>query len=127
MRETGTATPQQSETISAWLQSIGKQTIGYYEEHKKSGPGDRQNNHLYWAGVELAAIGVAADNPKDFAWAMDTYNTGVDKIQPDGTLPLEMARGSRALHYHLYALAPLILLAEFGEANQMGLYSNICG
>src|SRR5260370_18892216 len=38
VRETGTATPQQSETISAWLQSIGKQTIGYYEEHKKSGP-----------------------------------------------------------------------------------------
>ncbi len=127
VRETGTATPQQSETIAAWLQSIGQQTIAYYEEHKKSGHGDSQNNHLYWAGVELAAIGVAANNPKDFAWAIDAYNTGVDKIQPDGTLPQEMARGSRALHYHLYALAPLVLLAEFGEANHMDLYARANG
>lgn len=122
VRETGIATPQQSEMVAAWLQSIGKQTVAYYEEHKKA-----QNNHLYWAGVELAAIGVAADNPKDFAWAMGTYNTGIDKIQLDGTLPLEMARGSRALHYHLYALAPLVLLAEFGEANHMDLYARANG
>jgi poly(beta-D-mannuronate) lyase len=127
VRDARTATPQQSELVAAWLQSIGKQTIAYYEEHRKSSQGDRQNNHLYWAGVELAAIGVAADNSKDFAWAMDTYNTGVDKIQPDGTLPLEMARGSRALHYHLYALAPLVLLAEFGEANHMDLYARANG
>jgi poly(beta-D-mannuronate) lyase len=122
VRETGIATPQQAQTVAAWLQSIGKQTIAYYEEHRKA-----QNNHLYWAGVELAAIGVAADNPKDFAWAMETYNTGVDKIQPDGTLPLEIARGSRALHYHLYALAPLVLLAEFGETNHMDLYARANG
>jgi len=44
-----------------------------------------------------------------------------------GTLPLEMARGSRALHYHLYALAPLVLLAEFGEANHMDLYARANG
>ena len=39
------------------------------------------------------------------------------------TVPLEMKRGSRALHYHLYALAPLVLLAEFGEANGIDLYA----
>ena len=122
IRETAIATPQQSEMIAAWLQSIGKQTVAYYEEHKKA-----QNNHLYWAGVELAAIGVAADDPRDFAWAIGTYNIGVDKIQADGTLPLEMARGSRALHYHLYALAPLVLLAEFGEANHIDLYARANG
>jgi poly(beta-D-mannuronate) lyase len=127
VRETGMATPQQSEMVAAWLHSIGKQTIAFYEKYKQAGREGGQNNHLYWAGVELAAIGVVADNPKDFAWAMNTYNTGIDKIQPDGTLPLEMARGSRALHYHLYALAPLVLLAEFGEANDMDLYARANG
>ena len=34
-----------------------------------------------------------------------------------------MARGGKALHYHLYALAPLVLLAEFGEANGLDLYT----
>jgi poly(beta-D-mannuronate) lyase len=125
--EAGIATPQQTETIADWMQSVGEQTIGYYEAHKKIGHGDSQNNHLYWAGVELAAIGVVANNRKDFEWAMATYDNGVDQIQPNGALPLEMARGRRALHYHLYALAPLVLLAEFGEANHLDLYAHADG
>ncbi len=127
VRETGMATPQQTETIANWMQRVGEQTIGYYDAHKKVNHGDSQNNHLYWAGVELAAIGVAANDRKDFDWAMSTYDNGVDQIKPDGALPLEMARGGRALHYHLYALAPLVLLAEFGEANHLDLYAHANG
>jgi poly(beta-D-mannuronate) lyase len=126
-RDTGIATAGQTQTIAKWMQSVGDQTIAYYDGHKRSGNGDSQNNHLYWAGVELAGIGVAADNRKDFDWAMATYDNGVNQIQPDGTLPLEMARGGRALHYHLYALAPLVLLAEFGEANHLDLYAHANG
>jgi poly(beta-D-mannuronate) lyase len=124
VRETGIATPQQNELVANWMQVVGDQTIGYYDAHKKATRSDSQNNHLYWAGVEVAAIGVAANNRKDFDWAMATYDNGVNQIQPDGSLPLEMARGSKALHYHLYALAPLVLLAEFGEANHLDLYAH---
>lgn len=127
IRETDIATSQQTEVIAKWLQSVGEQTIGYYDAHKKASHEDRQNNHLYWAGVEIAAIAVAANNRRDFDWAMSTYDNGVDQIRPDGTLPLEMARGERALHYHLYALAPLVLLAEFGEANHLDLYAHANG
>jgi poly(beta-D-mannuronate) lyase len=127
VRETGIATPQQTETIAKWMQSVGEQTKDYYDVHKKQGHGDSQNNHLYWAGVELAAIGVTANDRKDFDWAMRTYDNGVDQVQPNGELPLEMTRGSRALHYHLYALAPLVLLAEFGEANHLDLYAHANG
>jgi len=42
-------------------------------------------------------------------------------------IALEMARGTRALHYHLYALAPLVPLAEFGEANDLDLYAHASG
>jgi poly(beta-D-mannuronate) lyase len=127
IRETNVATPQQEETVAKWMERVGEQTKNYYDTHKRVGHGDSQNNHLYWAGVELAAIGVAANNRKDFDWAMATYDNGVDQIKPDGALPLEMARGSRALHYHLYALAPLVLLAEFGEANHLDLYGHANG
>jgi poly(beta-D-mannuronate) lyase len=127
IRDAGLATPQQSEAIASWMQSVGEQTKQYYDAHKKAGHGDGQNNHLYWAGVELAAIGVVANDRKDFDWAMAAYDNGVDQIKPDGSLPLEMARGGRALHYHLYALAPLVLLAEFGEANQLDLYAHANG
>ena len=123
VRDAGDTTPEQAEMIGEWLRRVGEQTKAYYGAHKKSGQGDRQNNHLYWAGVELAAIGVAASNRSDFDWALAAYDNGISQIRPDGTLPLEMARGGRALHYHLYALAPLVLLAEFGEANGLDLYS----
>jgi poly(beta-D-mannuronate) lyase len=127
IREADLATAQQTETIAQWLQSVGDQTKDYYDAHKKTGNGDSGNNHLYWAGVELAAIGVASNNRKDFDWAMAAYDNGVEQIQPDGSLPLEMARGGRALHYHLYALAPLVLIAEFGEANHLDLYAHANG
>lgn len=82
---------------------------------------------MYWAGLELAAIGAVADNLKDFEWAIAAYDVGVSQIQRNGTLPLETARRRRALHPHLYALAPLVLLAEFGEANHIDLYAHANG
>ncbi len=127
VRDLNIQTPQQAESIAAWMHSVGEQTKNYYDARKRPGRGDAQNNHLYWAGVELAAIGVVANNRKDFDWAMATYDNGVNQIRPDGSLPEEMARGARALHYHLYALAPLVLLAEFGEANHLNLYSHADG
>lgn len=127
VRDSGYVTPQQAEFISKWLHDVGAQTKDYYDAHKKTGQGDHQNNHLYWAGVELAAIGIADDDRNDFDWAIAAYDNGVSQIRSDGTLPLEMARGSKALHYHLYALAPLILIAEFGEANGLDLYAHANG
>ena len=122
VRESSLATPEQSKEIAAWLLPIGKTTREWYEDHAQKSHKPEGNNHLYWAGVELAAIGVVADDRKSFDWALGTYENGVSQIKPDGTLPLEMARGARALHYHLYALAPLVMLAEFGAANGMDLY-----
>jgi poly(beta-D-mannuronate) lyase len=127
IRDLNIQTPRQAESIGAWMHSVGEQTRNYYDSRKKPGRSDAQNNHLYWAGVQLVATGVAANNRKDFDWAMATYDNGVNQIQSDGSLPLEMARGARALHYHLYALAPLILLAEFGEANHLDLYAHANG
>jgi poly(beta-D-mannuronate) lyase len=126
VRETGDATPEQNAAIAKWLHRVGGETRDWYDGHTKK-DGGKGNNHLYWAGVELAAIGVASDSQSDFNWAMATYDNGVDQIRPDGTLPLEMARGSKALHYHLYALAPLVLMAEFGEANHLDLYAHAKG
>ena len=120
VREAASVTPDQATLIGNWLHAVGQQTRDYYDRHTKSGNG---NNHLYWAGVQLAATGVAANNRSDYDWGLATYDNGVNQIQPDGSLPLEMARGTRALHYHLYAIAPLVLLAEFGEANHQDLYA----
>lgn len=117
VEDSGLETPEQKKLVEPWLVDVVHQTMNYYDvlTHAK-------NNHLYWAGVEAAAIGIAANDRKVFDWAMNTYQVGVDQIQPDGSMPLEMRRGRRALHYHLFALAPLVYLAEFGAVNGLHLY-----
>lgn len=127
IRDAHLATPEQAKSIAGWLVSVGEQTKGYFDPRRAKGTSDARNNHSYWAGVELAAIGVVANNRADFDWAIAAYDAGVQQIRPDGTLPLEMARGRRALHYHLYALAPLVMIAEFGEANGVDLYAHSDG
>ena len=121
VRATHLATPAQEKLIAAWLLSIDNQTRDYYNRHAKGGDG--KNNHFYWAGVQSSATGIVANDRAAFDWGINTYKNGVGQIRPDGTLPHEMERGTRALHYHLYALAPLVLLAEFGESNGDDLYA----
>ena len=122
VRGSGLATTQQMAAIAPWLLRIGASTRSFYDP--RTAKGEARNNHDYWAGVELAAIGIVANDRAAFDWGINTYRVGSGMIQPDGTLPLEMARGTRALHYHLYALAPLVMLAEFGAANGMDLYAS---
>jgi poly(beta-D-mannuronate) lyase len=123
IRDSGIAPPDAKMLITPWLVEVVHQTMDYYDTVRKNTGQDAGNNHLYWAGLEAAAAGVAANDHLLFDWGVGTYRNGIDQIKTDGSLPLEMKRGQRALHYHLYALAPLVYLAEFGEANGLHLYA----
>lgn len=109
--------------LTSWMKAVARQSMGFYDAARSKPGGEAGNNHLYWAGVEIAAIAIAADDHSMFDWAMATYANGVKQITPEGTLPLEMRRGQRALHYHLYAIAPLVYLAEFGKDNGLDLFA----
>jgi poly(beta-D-mannuronate) lyase len=123
IRGSGLVSPDQQQEILHWMTQVVSQSQQYFDAHRTAGKGDAVNNHLYWAGVEVAAAGIAANDRRLFDWGIATYQVGVAQIQPDGSLPQEMRRGQRALHYHLYALAPLVYLAEFGEVNGLHLYA----
>jgi poly(beta-D-mannuronate) lyase len=123
VKDSGLIQSGQEQDILPWIVKVVHQTMDYYDARRQKETGDAENNHLYWAGVEIAAAGMAANDTKLFDWGIETYRVGVAAIRPDGSLPLEMKRGQRALHYHLYALAPLVYLAEFGEDNGLNLYA----
>lgn len=72
----------------------------------------RQNNHLYWAAWSIILAGVVLNDAALYKWALDRYRFAMSQIQSDGTLPLEMERKSKALHYHILSAAPLALVAE---------------
>jgi poly(beta-D-mannuronate) lyase len=124
VRGSGLASEEQARAITSWLKKLAEENRGYYDEKRRARhPNDSDNNHLYWAGFAIAAAGIVSDDRKLFDWGMDAYKYGVHDIREDGTLPREMERGQMALHYHFYALAPLLFLAEFGETNGLPLYS----
>lgn len=124
VRGSGLGSEDQVRAITSWLKNLAEENREYYEGRRLGHhPNDSDNHQVYWAGFAVAAVGISNDDEKLFQWGMDAYKQGVRDIQADGTLPREMARGQMALHSHLYALAPLIMLAEFGESNGVPLYS----
>jgi len=123
VRQSGLGTKEQDVAIRNWFTAMAAPVRAYFDAGAANPRSDAWNNHIYWAGLAVAAEGIADNDAKAFQWGMDTYKRGVDAIQPDGSLVAEMYRAQMALHYHLYALGPLILLAEFGEANGKHLYA----
>lgn len=111
----------QRSRITAWLADVASHNITYYKE--RDDKSDGRNNHRYWAGFTAMAAGIAANRRDLFDWGVDSFKIGAGQVGPDGTLPLEMARRSRALHYHIFAAAPLVTMAELASANGADLYA----
>ena len=103
-----------------WIRKVAKAAKADFSRdgHLKS----RRNNHLYWAAWGVGAAGMAINDASFFNWAIDKARVGIDDIQPDGTLPLELARGQRAYLYHLFSAMPLFMLANAAEKNGIDLF-----
>ena len=123
VRNSGAGTPEQDEEIQKWFRHVATQVRGYFNDKRQRPNSDAWNNHMYWAGLAMAAQGIAGNDKGAFKWGMDAYHQGVEAIEPDGSLKAEMNREAMALHYQVYALGPLIVLAELGEANGLDMYA----
>ena len=80
------------------------------------------NNHRYWAGFAAMAVAMDTGDRSLMNWALGSARIGLDQIDAAGVLPHELARKSRARHYHLYAAMPLVMTAEIAAANGVDLY-----
>lgn len=97
--------------IDAWLKAVSRATLDYWRDNPKA----KRNNHYYWTGVGVMATAVATDDQELLSEARHIYDAALDDIQPDGTLDYEMRRGIRALHYHNFAVMPLMMMAEMSR------------
>lgn len=101
------ATPAQRQAIEAWLRQLADLTIAHADAHKGV-----RNNHYYWEGLAITATGAVTKDARYLAWGRKVFDHAMVQIQPDGSLPLEVARAGKALSYHLYAAAPLAMMAS---------------
>ncbi len=112
------ATAEDRATIEPWLIKVADAARAGFDD-----AGVKRNNHWYWLGLGMAAVGVATDSDKHWQMAKSIFADAAKDITADGTLPLEMAREGRALYYHVFATEPLVLLAEFGAARGEDWYA----
>ncbi|WP_230684613.1 mannuronate-specific alginate lyase [Burkholderia cepacia] len=80
------------------------------------------NNLVYWAGLDLIAIGTVTNNASLIDSGLLRVREGIRDIGPDGALAREVKRGNRALHYHTFALLPLVFAAELVQRRHIDLY-----
>ena len=110
------ASPAQRKTIEPWLDAWAVAARAYFDD-----PTHKRNNHWYWLGLALAGTALATDSDKHWAAARGIMADAARDIGADGTLPMELAREARALHYHAFAVMPLVILAEIAARAWRGL------
>lgn len=110
--------PAATARVLAWFHRLAATAMPHYD---RLGRTDARNNHAYWAGVAVGAAGIALDDRAMFDWAMRRAQLGLSQVAADGTLPLELARGRMARHYHLFALEALSLLDAMAHVNGVEL------
>lgn len=98
--------PQQKR-VTAWLDTAAHKNISFEK------PTDSFNNHHYWRALAATAIGVTAADDALFRFGIQAYVNAIAEIDGRGAFPKEMARHENAIHYQGFALAPLVLIAEF--------------
>jgi poly(beta-D-mannuronate) lyase len=105
------ASPEQRAVIEPWLVLFADATVKFFDN-----PERKRNNHWYWQGVGLAAVGLAANSKPHWERAKGIMADATKDIAADGTLPMEMERGARALHYHAFSCMPVVAMALLGRA-----------
>lgn len=104
-------------TIDNWLTRIAVATRDAQEINSL------HNNLTYWAGLNLVAIGTVARRGDLVEDGVARVREGIRDIGPHGELQRELKRGDRALHYHTFALLPLVFTAELVRPRNIDLYA----
>lgn len=112
------ATPQDRAAIEPWLGKWADTARTHFDDTRI-----KHNNHWYWLGLGEAAVAIAIGDDKRWHTAKSIYIDALKDITPEGTLPLEMSREGRALYYHVFAVEPLVVMAEMAAARGEDWYA----
>ncbi|MEQ1651364.1 MAG: alginate lyase family protein, partial [Hyphomicrobium sp.] len=112
------ATDGDRKAIEPWLIKVADAARAHFDDARI-----KRNNHWYWVGLGLGAVGIATGSEKHWQQAKAIMQDAAKDVAADGTLPLEMAREGRALYYHAFAVMPLVALAELGASRGEDWYA----
>ncbi len=111
----------EKKTVERWLGAVADRVVGDYSTDTDSP--SRRNNRAVGAGWAVAMTGAAVNDRAFFRWGLRKGRDALNAVQPDGTLPEELSRERRALHYHVFTAMPLVLLDRLASANAVDMQS----
>jgi poly(beta-D-mannuronate) lyase len=106
--------------ILTWMHDV---TDDMFDQDPHPEDQARENNHAYWRALCAASVGILTNDSKLYGRALKQYYRAIGQMNPDGSLPLEMARHENALHYQSFALTPLVMIAELAARQGTDIYS----
>ena len=113
--------PQEEDRIiKNWFKKIVKknQHLLYgktYDYGGASGTPKRAHNHALSSAVAHMQLGILIDNDKEFKKAFRNYESAIKHQRKDGSLPIEVRRGGRAMFYEGRAMNALAVIAIIAE------------
>lgn len=108
---------EKKKTVERWIGRLADAV-----EDSSTGETSRRNNHAYWNGLTNMANGIVLNQTRLFESGIAAYKLALSEMRGDGILPLELDRKEHALHYHNFALSPLIFIAELAARQGIDLY-----
>jgi poly(beta-D-mannuronate) lyase len=112
------AGPGQRAAIEPWLAKLADASLAFFDDRSH-----KRNNHWYWLGLGLGATALATGNERYWDLARRIMQDATHDIAADGSLPLELERKARALHYHAFAAMALVPLAELARSRGEDWYT----
>lgn len=110
--------------IEAWLAGLARTTMTFFDT--EAPPNSQKNNLRAWAALAVARVGLTLQDQAMIDWADASVQLVACTANPDGSLPLEMARKRLALHYQLHALTALVPTAVLLQREGHSLFQ-ACG
>ena len=111
---------EEDRIIKNWFKKIVKknQHLLYgktYDYGGASGTPKRAHNHALSSAVAHMQLGILIDNDKEFKKAFRNYESAIKHQRKDGSLPIEVRRGGRAMFYQGRAMNALAVIAIIAE------------
>ena len=108
-----------ADVVRAWMQRLARSVLTNYSG---AATGAMPVHNLeYWAAYAVASAGVILNDRTMLQFGRDVLHAGLASAADDGSLPAEIARGSRAYSYQLFATMPLAGLVALADRNGMPL------
>lgn len=118
------ATSEQNTTIENWFKELADSVLAYNAQFNikyKNALASKRNNHYYWDGLAVTAVGALTGNAKYLDFGRGVFAYAVGQIAPSGGLPNELRRGQAAIRYQLFSASALVMMASILDLDDPAL------